>query len=215
MSPPKPAALRDGAIIACAFAVACSRGEPPSLVSAESAATSPLPPPTHPLFSASAAPSVAPPPVDPGTLAQTHDEPEASSASLDARGEALFEAIQNDDPERAMSAFFPRAAYEQVKAITNPASDWKYRLVANFKRDIHTAHFALGRKSTDAKYVSLEPGSAPRWVEPGEEGNKLGYFRVYGTKLHYSIDGQPRAIDVTSLISWRGEWYVVHLAGFS
>ena len=52
-------------------------------------------------------------------------------------------------------------------------------------------------------------------VEPGEEGNKLGYFRVYGSHLRFSVDGTERTIDVTSLISWRGEWYVVHLAGFT
>jgi hypothetical protein len=173
------------------------------------------PPPPRASSSVVAAASASAAPIDPGTLPQTRDEPESDSASLAARGEALFEAIQNDDPDRAMGAFFPRAAYEQVKAITNPASDWKYRLVANFKRDIHVAHFALGRKSTACKFISLDPGPSPRWVEPGEEGNKLGYFRVYGSKLRYSIDGQPRTIEVTSLISWRGEWYVVHLAGFS
>ena len=161
------------------------------------------------------APSASAAPIDPGTLPQTHDEPDATSPAFVARGEALFEAIQNDDPDRAMSAFFPRAAYEQVKAIANPASDWKYRLVANFKRDVHAIHMSLGRKSTAMKFVAFEAGPAPRWVQPGEEGNKLGYFRVYGSKLRYSVDGNERTIDVTSLISWRGEWYVVHLTGFS
>ena len=114
-----------------------------------------------------------------------------------------------------MPAFFPKAAYEQVKAITNPASDWKYRLVANFKRDIHVIHFKLGRKSTALRFVSLDVGPSPRWVDPGEEGNKLGYWRAYGSHLRYAVDGQEKTIDVTSLISWRGEWYVVHLTGFT
>ncbi len=171
------------------------------------------PPPPRPSASIAAAPSAAP--VDPGTLPQTRDKPEDDSEAFRARAEALFEAIQNDDPDRAMIAFFPKAAYEQVKAIANPASDWKYRLVANFKRDVHAAHAKLGRKSTVARFVSLDVGPSPRWVEPGEEGNKLGYFRVYGSKLHYNVEGQDKTIDVTSLISWRGEWYVVHLTGFS
>jgi hypothetical protein len=192
--------------------VACTRGDPPSLVSAESASVSPIPPPS---VSALALPSAtAAPPQDPGTLPQTHERPGESDA-LRARAEALFEAIQNDDPERAMSAFFPRAAYEQVKAIANPASDWRYRLVANFKRDIHVAHTTLGRKATAARFVSLDVGAGARWVESGEEGNKLGYFRVYGSRLRFTVEGRERTIDVTSLISWRGEWYVVHLTGFS
>ena len=45
----------------------------------------------------------------------------------------------------------------------------------------------------------------------GEESNKLSYWRVYRTTLHYTEDGQDMSFPVTSLISWRGEWYVVHL----
>ena len=48
-------------------------------------------------------------------------------------------------------------------------------------------------------------------VQPGEEYNKLSYWRVYGTTLQYTEDGQANSFPVTSLISWRGEWYVVHL----
>jgi hypothetical protein len=48
-------------------------------------------------------------------------------------------------------------------------------------------------------------------VEPGEEWNKIGYFRVFDPKLRYEVDGAGRSFTVKSLISWRGEWYVVHL----
>jgi len=193
---------------------ACSRGDPPSVVSAESASISPMPPPpVRPQPSASAVASA--PAIDPATLPQTHDKPSDDSDAFLARAEALFDAIQNDDPDRAMTAFFPRGAYEQVKAITNPASDWRYRLVANFKRDIHAAHAKLGRKSTAMRFVGFDVGAGARWVEPGEEGNKVGYFRAYGSRLRFSVEGQDRTVDVTSLISWRGEWYVVHLTGFT
>jgi len=199
-----------------AVLLACSRGDPPTLVSAESASIAPMPPPPpRPSAVASVAPSASAAPIDPGTLPQTKDKPEAESDAMRARGEALFEAILNDDPDRAMPAFFPKTAYEQVKAIANPASDWKWRLVANFKRDIHAIHFKLGRKSTALRFVSLDVGAGARWVDPGEEGNKLGYWRVFGSRLRYSVDGQEKTIDVTSLISWRGEWYVVHLTGFT
>jgi hypothetical protein len=194
---------------------ACTRGDPPSVVTAESASVAPMPPPPpHPEPSATTVAS-APPPVDPATLPQTHDKPADDSDAFLARAEALFEAIQNDDPDRAMTAFFPRGAYEQVKAITNPGSDWRQRLVANFKRDVHAAHAKLGRKSTAMRFVGFDVGAGARWVEPGEEGNKLGYYRAYGSRLRFSVEGQDRTLDVTSLISWRGEWYVVHLTGFT
>jgi hypothetical protein len=57
------------------------------------------------------------------------------------------------------------------------------------------------------------PESRTRWVDPGEEYNKIGYFRVFGSKLRYEDGpGSPKSFDVKSLISWRGEWYVVHLS---
>lgn len=153
--------------------------------------------------------------VDPGTLPQTHDKPEASGAAFDARIAALWTGIAKDDPELAMPFFFPVTAYEQVKAITNASSDWRRRLVAAYKRDVHALHKRLGDHAADAKLVRAEvPQDRARWVDPGEESNKLGYYRVYGTRLVYEVDGKARTLEVTSLISWRGEWYVVHLSGF-
>ena len=198
--------------------LACSRGDPPSYHAAgASDSVAALPPPTARDASPADATSdvVDAAAIDPGTLAQTEDRPRAEGTVFDARVQALWEAVVNDDPDRAMPFFFPKTAYAQVKAITNPESDWKYRLVAAFKRDVHAAHIKLGRQATEARFVSFDvPEERAGWVDPGEEGNKLGYFRVYGARLRYEIDGEPRVLDVTSLISWRGEWYVVHLSGF-
>ncbi|CAN5427900.1 hypothetical protein BH09MYX1_BH09MYX1_34520 [soil metagenome] len=211
--------MRRALVFILASVVACSRGEPPSYHSegvSESIAPLPAPPPRVGAKELDAAIDVATaPPVDPGTLPQTHDRPKAEGAEFEARVHALWDGIVNDDPERAMPFFFPKSAYEQTKGIVNPASDWKYRLVANYKRDVHAANAQLGRRATAAKLIAIDvPDTRARWVEPGEEGNKTGYYRVYGTKLRYEVDGEPRVLDVTSLISWRGEWYLVHFAGF-
>lgn len=198
--------------------LACSRGDPPRYQAAGvSESVAPLPPPAP----RDAGPTDASADVvnagalDPGTLAQTDDRPRAEGATFDAGVQALWEAIVRDEPDRAMPFFFPKTAYAQVKAIVSPDRDWRYRLVAAYKRDIHDAHVELGRHATEARFVAFDVSDGrARWVDPGEEGNKLGYFRVYGTKLRYEIDGKPRVLDVTSLISWRGEWYVVHLSSF-
>jgi hypothetical protein len=152
---------------------------------------------------------------DPSTLAQTRDRPQAAGPAFDARVASLWDAIVRDDPSRAMPFFFPLGAYAQVKAIANPEADWQRRLVANYTRDIHRLHERLGAHSGDARFLSFDVANErARWVEPGEEYNKVGYFRVYGTKLRYAIGDRPAAFDVSSLISWRGVWYVVHLSGF-
>jgi len=148
----------------------------------------------------------------PALLSQTHDKPLPSSPALDQRASALWAAIVRDDPGVAMPFFFPLDAYEQVKDVGDPAADWKHRLVSAYGRDIHALHAQLGDAAA-ARLVSLEvPDARARWVEPGEEWNKLGYFRVFGSKLRYEIDGDAAAIEIKSLISWRGEWYVVHLS---
>jgi len=151
--------------------------------------------------------------VDPATLPQTRDRPVASGPAFEARAHALWDAIVADDPERAMPFFFPLGAYQQVKDVGDPASDWRRRLVAAYKHDIHALHAHLGGDPSQAKLVGVEvPEARARWVEPGEEYNKLGYYRVFGTRVRYEVDGKPRSFDVKSLISWRGEWYVVHLS---
>jgi hypothetical protein len=227
--------VRSIARVASSFLVVaslgCSRAEPPgpALEGASPSATPP-PPALGPGLSvapSASAPLVAPTVVDaatastasseddPGALPQTRDRPKAEGPAFEARAAALWEAIVTDSPERALPFFFPVKAYEQVKAIPRPESDWKHRLVAAYSRDIHALHKKLGDDPKSAKLVRLEvPSGGGRWVEPDEETNKLGYFRVYGSRLRYEVEGKERSFEVKSLISWRGEWYVVHLSGF-
>ena len=54
------------------------------------------------------------------------------------------------------------------------------------------------------------PDGAATWVLPGAEYNKGSYWRVYGTVVHYTVGGRAATFPVQSLISWRGQWYVVH-----
>jgi hypothetical protein len=52
-------------------------------------------------------------------------------------------------------------------------------------------------------------------MKRGAEGNRLGYWRVKRAQLVYQTDeGKERKLEITSCISWRAEWYVVHLHGF-
>ena len=215
-------------------AASCHRGEPPAPLGID-AAVAPLPPPPGAVGAAAPSPpgsALATAPAgspagqassanavdagpDPGTLPQTKDKPEAAGAPFDARTAALWEGILKDEPERAMPFFFPLSAYEQVKAIPNAGSDWRRRLVAAYKRDVHALHKRLGEHAAEAKLLRAEvPQDRARWVEPNEESNKLGYYRVYGARLVYEVEGKERSFELTSLISWRGEWYVVHLTGF-
>ncbi len=152
---------------------------------------------------------------DGGPLPQTHDTPSIESATYKVRLAHLWRAIVEDKPELADDAFFPLIAYGQVKAVAKPEVDYERRLVAAFHRDLHAYHRKLGPKPEETKFIELAvPIAKAAWVKPGEEYNKLGYYRVFNSKLRFQrADGKEGSLLVLSLISWRGEWYVVHVAG--
>gem|GEM_PF-1111532 len=153
---------------------------------------------------------------DGSVLAQTEELPRIDTQAFERRVERLVTAILKDDPSLARSAFFPVVAYEQVKAIAKPARDWEARLMRAFERDIHDYHQRLGSNAQNAEFLGLSvPEASARWMKPGSEGNRVGYHRVLRSVLKFKVPAGPELqLPVASMISWRGEWYVVHLAGF-
>ena len=149
-------------------------------------------------------------------LPQTDQRPTLSSPSFQQRIDAVAKAIISGDAEPAAAAFFPLVAYQQVKDVAKPERDYRFRLLANFKRDVLEYHHALGAAAADATFSGVTVSDRDtKWMAPGSEGNKLGYFRVLRSRLHFTLPaGRSHDFELTSLISWRGEWYVVHLHGF-
>jgi hypothetical protein len=149
-------------------------------------------------------------------LPQTRDLPAFDSPAFKRRMELLFQAIVDDNPKLAEPVFFPVVAYEQVKDVAQPARDWKFRLMAAFAKNIHEYHQKLGRDRAQARFSGIDaPNQSPRWMTPGSEGNRLGYHRALRSQLRFiDAQGKERRLEITSMISWRGEWYVVHLNGF-
>src|SRR5580693_8558981 len=135
-----------------ASTAACAHQEPPAPEGSPSVALPDVPVSASP--ASLAAPAALPPPArgasplpalsaDPSRLPQTRDVPAVVGPAFEDRVRALWTAIVDDDPERAMSFFFPLGAYEQVKDIGNPDADWKHRLVAAYAKDIHALHARL------------------------------------------------------------------------
>jgi len=149
--------------------------------------------------------------VAPGNLPQTKTFPSATDPVFLAHMRELVAAVASDQPKLALSAFFPLPAYVQVKAIADPVNDWNVRLVADYKIDIGLAHKQLGPDASSAKFESVSIGAGPTWVKPGVELNKGSYWRVFGTVVYCNVGSVTRYFVITSMISWRGEWYVVHL----
>jgi hypothetical protein len=150
--------------------------------------------------------------VDPGTLSQTGDLPPATSPQLDEEMDALWAGVVADSVQVAMPAFFPEAAYDQLKALSDPSADYAGRLVADYQLDITAAHALLGADPGSAGLVSVSvPEQDAHWVPPGVCANRIGYYEVANARVVYEQNGQENSFGIASLISWRGVWYVVHL----
>lgn len=146
---------------------------------------------------------------DPGSLPQTAARPSGSDPLFAKRMRALWAAIVAGDTA-ARSSFFPLDAYFQVKEISNPAADYRNRLIALYDDDIRALHVRVGPGAT---LLGVDvPDRSATWVTPGQEYNKGSYWRVYGTRVRYrTVAGKEGSFGIFSLISWRGQWYVVHL----
>ncbi|HEY4156478.1 MAG TPA: hypothetical protein VGM29_00215 [Polyangiaceae bacterium] len=149
-------------------------------------------------------------------LPQTDERPSIHTPRFERRMRALADAIQSGEAQGARASFFPLVAYQAVKDVAKPERDYRFRLLAHFERDVKEYRKELGRDAAGATFLGVDvPEAAAKWMAPGSEGNRLGYFRVLRSTLRFKlVDGSQRRLELTSLISWRGEWYVVHLHGF-
>ncbi len=120
----------------------------------------------------------------------------------------LWLAVTTGNSRLALPAFFPLAAYQQLKALYDPAADWHDRLWFAFSLDIGAAHGLVGPGARLVRVVV--PAGDAVWVYPGDCDNTMGYWHVPGARMVYEQDGQQRSFGIASLISWRGVWYVVH-----
>jgi hypothetical protein len=125
---------------------------------------------------------------------------------------ALWRGVRSGRLAPALAAFFPEAAYLQVKAIAHPAADYRTRLLGEYALDIAAAHALLGAGAASAKLVRVSvPEGYAHWVPPGACYNRVGYWEVPNSRVVYREGGQLRSFGIASMISWRGVWYVVHL----
>jgi len=153
-----------------------------------------------------------------GALPQTDTAagpiPSAATAQFHTEMDDLWQGILTDSLPTAIWAFFPEAAYDQLKAIADPDADWRDRLVAEFAEDLAAAHdyVMASPDGRDARllYVAVDTAEVA-WIPPGYCYNSIGYWHAPGVRLVYEQDGATRSIGIASLISWRGQWYVVHL----
>lgn len=194
------------------FALVAGCASPAPVDTAASGAPTHSTPPSPTSSASSPSPSPTPSTTDPGLLPQTHVLPNPDDPLFQAGVQDLWQAIVTDNPTAALPFFFPETAYLQVKAISNPSADYQNRLVDWYRLDIQAVHALLGSDASSAQLVRVTvPTAQAVWIVPGVEYNKGSYYRVYGTRLYYEVGGKTKSIGIYSLISWRGEWYVVHL----
>jgi hypothetical protein len=141
---------------------------------------------------------------------QTKALPRTDNAAFRNLVADVWLSVTTGNADYARPAFFPVAAYKQVKAIAYPDSDWTSRLWYDYGLDVKKAHQLVG---SGARLVNvLVAGNYATWVPPRACHNNVGYWHVPGSRVVYRDgDGTVRSFGIASLISWRGVWYVVHL----
>ena len=209
---PLTALLIAGLLAGCS---AGSAGQSPSTAKASVVATGSQPTqpaaPTDratPRATVTASPVSLPVAPGAGALPQTRAFPRTASAAFRHAMADLWLAVTTGNPRFGLPAFFPVAAYKQVKAIPYPAADWQDRLWYDFTLDIRAANGLVGRGASLVRIIV--PAGDAAWVSPGACYNSVGYWHVPGARVVYREHGQERSFGIASLISWRGVWYVVH-----
>jgi hypothetical protein len=124
----------------------------------------------------------------------------------------LWAAIAGGPIASARAAFFPEAAYVQLKTLGDPAGDFTDRLFYDYRLDIAAAHALLGSDARASRLIrTTAVAGYAHWVPPGVCDNRVGYYEQPNARLVYREKGEVHSIGIASLISWRGVWYVVHL----
>jgi hypothetical protein len=206
-------ALLAAAVTATALLAGCAASSSP-VSTTKTEPPPPSSPPTSSVTSAPASPRPSGPPaalpVAPGAgaLPQTRAFPGTNSAAFHDAMQDVWLAVTTGHARLALPAFFPRAAYQKLKAIYDATADWDDRLWYDFTLDVAAAHHMVG---PDAHLVRvIVAGDDAAWVYPGVCDNSIGYWHVSGARVVYREHGAERSIGIASLISWRGVWYVVH-----
>jgi hypothetical protein len=147
---------------------------------------------------------------DAGDAAVSNDVPPSTDAAdLDRRASALFQAVAKDDPALAEPFWFPKEPFLILKDPPDPGGYWD-KLHGNYADDVHALH-ATRPSWEGATFDHFEIGSPPRWMNPGEEHNRIGYYRSFGSTIHFRAGDKMDSFVVDVIITWRGRWYVTHL----
>jgi hypothetical protein len=205
------------AVAALAWTLAaCGSTASPTPVASTATVTTAAPQPST-TRAAAPKPRPKPPPrrkpsPSPGRLPQTHQLPSVSTRAFGEQMAVLWRGVQTGSVHAAMAAFFPEAAYAQVKAYADPGVDWTGRLVRDYGLDLAAAHALLGAHPAGARLVHvMVPAGYVHWVDPGACHNRIGYYEVAHSRVVYRQGSQTRSFGIASMISWRGVWYVIHL----
>jgi hypothetical protein len=143
------------------------------------------------------------------------DRPTATDPNFMARLRSYWQHVLVGKAGPADDIFFPRPAYLQVKELSNAGGDWDTRLYYDYTMDLTADHRLVTTGAPQGAAITVlgvdVPEASVRWVPPGVEVNAIGYWQVSYARVRYSVAGQERSFAVSSMISWRGQWYFVHL----
>ena len=149
--------------------------------------------------------------IAPKSVAPVVPQPDSSLAALTKRLTPLWSAVSTGHLAVANGLFYPETAYVALKVgrISQPQTDWLHRLWAYYELDLSAYQHFVGAGSS-FKLLRVAPG-AVSYIARGVCENNSGYWHLANLRLVFSGKNGLRSFAVASLISWNGEWFIVHL----
>ena len=156
--------------------------------------------------------------INAGLLPQTSTEPSLATqpgSHLYSSMDKLWNDILANNTRQADTMMFPELAYEKLKAIPYPQSDYVNRLQYLFNLDIGAYRRFLLAKGTPVFLRVVTSPEDAQWIPVGACYNKIGYWHLPGVRFVYHYGSTINSVGVLSMISWRGQWYFIHLGQYT
>jgi hypothetical protein len=144
------------------------------------------------------------------SLPQTLTEP-SLGAPLTTLADSLFADIATNNVAGAERLFLPLPIFLRIKQEPNPSGDWRARLLRWFTNDLVVYHHFLFAQGTPRLLRVTTSSRDASVIQPGWCYNKAPYWHLRGVRFVFESGGVIHSVAICSLVSWRGQWYVVHL----
>ena len=147
---------------------------------------------------------------------QSMVKPLAHDHALDIRMRQFYTGLRDNNNALCDKAFLPMMDYVALKQGGGNQADWRNRLMYHFHLQLAQLRKRFAASLPGSTYNGYRiPYSTAHTVRVGAEENKAPYWQVFMTTMAFhDKNGRGHNFTINTLISFRGEWWIVHVIGY-